>query len=1187
MKKHVFKKIMSFFIAFMMIFSGININVLCSNKVLAEEIKEQSVNVNDAISVMVNYFNTKYYREKGGKLEGKQYAAMFKASADFSLKSWTVSERIPKIGNYDSLESLGGKADQSLILLEVGKDPSDYENRNLINEIVEGLRETTSAKFIINEMKAMIAVDRFNSKYSDKKVSYDPSKLLKMVISTQKEDGCVDNSVGNTAYAIDLFSKHEDVEGVIEAKKKAVDYLKSSIKENGAIYSKSFYTTNQGEVVKGLLNAGEDVTSDSWTKDGKSIVEGMFKVWDGKIFKRSYGGEDSYTAYTEILSTLGDLKNKGYGEYILKGVKFHNLVNPEKPKEEPKEIGVNVRVRVEGMKETLYDENVSLKDEVYAKDLVKNSIGEKNALGIDSNFLTGIFGEKATNSAGWMYYFIDKDGNIFEPSNMLNKQELKDDKGNYYKEMVWYMAKWNDGITCIPIITVDHKENNYKINVKEQNTMMQIDKRPCKEANVKVEGVGEYKTDENGQVNFRITKGKHKVYVYKNLKDSEDKEYPAIVRQNFTLVGEESETENKIEDIIKDLKKYYDNKELNYLNAMSFNHLNKNEKTQFKLQDSDNAAAVADNIMGIIAIGKNPYNYDNKNFVKKLLDGSKDNGRFVLNINDEDSVTALAESIIALDMAKAKYNVEKSLKELINMANEKKISDVESITKVLMALSKHREARGAKDLIDLGLKNLSEKQLEGGGFDYSEIGNSPYSTAPVIQTLIALGEDPLGEKWSKGGKNPFNALCALKIAGKGFEIAEGMGEEDSTATDLAFAAFTDILKQQSMYWNFEFNVEEPKNYEKIINGEVEDIKSFLKDEAKYGFYAAVNLNLIGIEKEDIAKKIELKSKETNIMFSAMDVMSIVSMGENPRNYKGKDYVKDLLESNKTEKDIDFKECLYSLLALNMVSEKSENINPVLNNLVDNYNKGYASGVAEKALLITALSPYKEKSDIKKIIDNCLSYLKAEQLDNGAFTIDKDMCPKGDSEDTALAIEAIVAAGEDPLSEKWSKKDKNPVDILLSFKMGKAYIYDSSFGAYEQQMYSSIVLRAFLAVKNNCTVFDKLKIKDSAVDDKKLIEIENLTKVKEFKLGREAKISIKAINKDVKDKPVTLVIGIFDENERMLNYVSAKEIIKSGDTVELEGTMKMPQSGKYKVKAFVWDSINEMNPLSEILEIPVK
>lgn len=763
------------------------------------------------------------------------------------------------------------------------------------------------------------------------------------------------------------------------------------------------------------------------------------------------------------------------------------------------EINSNISIRVEGIKDTLFNKEVSIKDEVYVKDLLSNAIGKENIEGLDSNNVTKILGEEKTGSIGWMYYLVDNNGDILQ-GNVISEQKIKDIKGNYYKEMVWHMAKWVGGITCIPKIHMQNTGNTYKLKITEENVMMGIDQRPAKEVNVKVEGVGVYKTDENGEVSFKVTEGEHKVYIYKNEKDSKGEEYPAIVRQCLSIVGEASESETKIEDIIKDIKKYYENNQQDsYLNILSFNHINSEEKKNFKLQESKNAAAIADNIMGIIAIGKNPYSYEGTNYVEKLIKAQNEDGKFIVGDRDKESVTAQAEAIIALDMASAKYDVNKTLTSLMSLSKDGKYEDIDSTTKTLIVLSKHKDFKGVNELINSCLNYLRDKQLEGGGFDYYEMGNSPYSTAPVIQALIAVGDSPLEAKWSKGGKTPLDALLACKVSDNGFEIAEGMGGgfSDSTATNLSFAAIVDTYKSQSMYHSFKFKIEEKPDPIKIVNNEIDDIKSYYEKSQGYNFSTILGLKLAGISEEVLQSKIALNDKES-LLSASQNVISIVGIEKNPRNYNGKNYVEILSNSINSSSRANVEQLSYALIALDMVSGDKKDINDVIQKI----KSKKISKVLDCSMALISLSKHRDIEGVNDIITSCIDKLKGEQLNNGGFTLNKKKWPNGDSQDTAIAIEALIAVGQDPLSDQWSKNGKTPLDALLSFKMGKGYIYESGMGAYEQDMYTSFVLRSFIALRDKEVLFNKFKISYN-VDKDKTEDIKNALKdLKTYYSGKE-------------------------------------------------------------------------------------
>ncbi|OAA84561.1 Ig-like domain-containing protein [Clostridium ljungdahlii] len=104
---------------------------------------------------------------------------------------------------------------------------------------------------------------------------------------------------------------------------------------------------------------------------------------------------------------------------------------------------------------------------------------------------------------------------------------------------------------------------------------------------------------------------------------------------------------------------------------------------------------------------------------------------------------------------------------------------------------------------------------------------------------------------------------------------------------------------------------------------------------------------------------------------------------------------------------------------------------------------------------------------------------------------------------------------------------------------------------------------------------------------KPIQITNLTKDRSFKLGDDAKVSVKAENNSDKDKDASLLVALYDEGGKFINYVCGKQTIKNGDSSILTGIMKLPEEGIYKLKAFVWDSLENMNPISDIIDISVQ
>ena len=105
--------------------------------------------------------------------------------------------------------------------------------------------------------------------------------------------------------------------------------------------------------------------------------------------------------------------------------------------------------------------------------------------------------------------------------------------------------------------------------------------------------------------------------------------------------------------------------------------------------------------------------------------------------------------------------------------------------------------------------------------------------------------------------------------------------------------------------------------------------------------------------------------------------------------------------------------------------------------------------------------------------------------------------------------------------------------------------------------------------------------------KEIVHIENLTENTSFSLGNDADIKIKAENISSTDQPVTLLVALYDDNNKgkFINHVSVSQSIKRGDSSTIDASMQIPSTGKYTLKAFVLD--DKDNPLSGTIEIPIK
>ncbi len=112
----------------------------------------------------------------------------------------------------------------------------------------------------------------------------------------------------------------------------------------------------------------------------------------------------------------------------------------------------------------------------------------------------------------------------------------------------------------------------------------------------------------------------------------------------------------------------------------------------------------------------------------------------------------------------------------------------------------------------------------------------------------------------------------------------------------------------------------------------------------------------------------------------------------------------------------------------------------------------------------------------------------------------------------------------------------------------------------------------------------VKLKDSDMKAEKLIEIGK----KEFdvevtkpvlNLNQEAKAIAKVKNLTNQKKEVTLIIALVNtDTDEIVSYSKVRKVLKAGEVTELESGLLVPKTGKYQIKTFLWDSLENRNPI---------
>ncbi|WP_027624211.1 DUF4430 domain-containing protein [Clostridium lundense] len=1122
------KRIVSFFITFVMILSSFNFILLGNDKVYAEEIAsteniKQDVTINDTVKILVDYFEKTYYTRYGGTVDANTYMVLKKAGVDLSTGNWKKDKKV------EDNKAIGTKARQANILIEMGEEPLD-----LIKAMAEQI-ESMDAKtrYPINEVNAAMAIDKFNKKFVNKKVIYKVENIVELIKKNQKSDGSFDGTPQNTAAALNFLVKHKDIDGVNKIIEDELKFLHEVQKEDGGLYKKYFFTHLQCESVVGLIGAGENLTDIKWIKDGKTPIEGLFKYWDGKKICKKDGSMDE-RAYDKVLFALISLKEAGYGDYQLKGIKFDNII-----KDEPeKTCKVNITI-VYPQSDKKYD--IKFKpSEVAISNRKQSGITVFGALQAATDqyeargiMITSIFGIKNEGMNGWMYSL---NGQV--PSTYANETEVKDGD-----KIVWYYSK--NGM--------DEKGPSYEEIVNIINRTGD-----------------EEKPDEGTSDSVTVNNAIKALIQYFNeyeYKENEGKltglEYAAMVKANADLSKKGWDITEKID--------YY----------------------------SDKIDKKAEQTRVLMDLGKDPRNYNNVDLVQDIADElSKTSGMSI----------SVVQGMIAVDRYNEKFKDKKvnyNEKKLVDTLVSKQKKDtgcilhsIKGTVYSINALSRHKNIEGVQEAIDKALKYLQGNLNNDGG-----IYNRNYMTlihTEIITQLVEAGIDLKDKCWVKE-KDIISALFNLW---NGKYFAKDKEEKDSVSPKNVLYSLA-ILKEKG-YGDYVLKgvkfhnlteeenptkPEEPKVEEKIEKS-LKDLKDYYSTKSEFEYNEALSFNFssdnISEDIKIIKEKFKLipKCKCKYVNDYSENIIEIISIGEDPRNYNSINYVEEILKYQVKEgKDrgkfvmVEGEENwpqiqAWVILALDMAEAKYDK-QEAIKALCNMSSNGIYKDVYTTAMVITALAPYKELPEVKNILNTSLKYIKDEQNSQGGYDLNKKI--KNDPRTISKVIQALIANGVDPLSDEWCKNKNTMLDALLQNKKG---------GNFGSDILNSEAFMAIADLYKGESMFSKVRVKNNS-PEKKDIKIENLTTNKEFKLDSDAKITIKAINNTKETRNAALIVGLFDKDDKLVNYAAAEQSIEGGKAVNLRVSLKLPKESGYTVKSFIWSGLDNMNPLSNVIEIPVK
>lgn len=385
-----------------------------------------------------------YYDDNKNTLDHwEQVVGLELAGADLNswqMPNWNVAELEYKNSSLTYATTIMG-------MLAAGDSPQNIADRDICAELSE--RQSTEGSFgnIIDTIWSVIALDQANT-------VYDAEAAVSYLISQKTADNGFALS-GNTAdpdttgFVLIALSAHTDIPGVNEVIEQIKDCLRNLQLDSGGFGIQDENPNSTSSVIRGLMACQEDITADSWKKNGKNMIDALFSFQlEDKSFANKIDGSYNDLATRQALIAVAAM--------VEAGIDYTVVQDSQTGQDNPNNL--TVRVRVEGADQTLCNKEVTLSGS--ALDALKAAVGEENVQLGDWGMITGILGESGRTQiadgidTGWKYYVI-RNGSIEasafnEASASYNIQE-----GD---EIVFFIGAYDnsswDDITCFPVVNI-------------------------------------------------------------------------------------------------------------------------------------------------------------------------------------------------------------------------------------------------------------------------------------------------------------------------------------------------------------------------------------------------------------------------------------------------------------------------------------------------------------------------------------------------------------------------------------------------------------------------------------------------------------------------------------------------------------------------------------------------------------
>jgi uncharacterized protein YjdB len=314
----------------------------------------------------------------------------------------------------------------------------------------------------------------------------------------------------------------------------------------------------------------------------------------------------------------------------------------------------------------------------------------------------------------------------------------------------------------------------------------------------------------------------------------------------------------------------------------------------------------------------------------------------------------------------------------------------------------------------------------------------------------------------------------------------------------------------------------------VIKEELDKVKTYYDDKSPYNYLEGLALNHSGVDQEIIKKKIEVKTTLLEAQDYAKNIIALISAGLDSRDYKGHDYVEELKESQDESGYFkigrNYTGCeniILPIIALDMagaeynvekaiIQLQGKAINSGGNKKYFKYSDGRGISIENTSLAIIAMCKHKDIDGVQELVNACIEAMKSEQSDNASFKFTKNYRTNESCKATGLAVQALIAAGQDPLSGDWIKNNKTVFDALKSFRKDNGF-KETTSAYYLNENSTAAGFAALTDLVKNKSMYNEIKVE--------LGTIANSIQIKSdedfVKEGQQIKLSVKVLDKDNK------------------------------------------------------------------------